>query len=276
MSCPRRISSNPSSLPRNMCGPWWPCKRTWPRSAARPSAWCPSWPRGMSCWKSPTRWRGIVSRPPSTPRARSPRTRRWMRCGKRSGKPSWRNTRRPPRSILPRHSITWRRRPSASPSWTRKSARMGAPRTRSASWRPRWACCRAPMAPRSSAAARRRRWPWPRWLPPRKPRCWTPTRAASRRSASCCTIISRPSPWARPAAPAPRAAARSATARWRSAPWSQWCLRKRTSRMRSGSRARSWNRTARPPWPASARACSPSWMRACRSRSRWPASRPGW
>jgi polyribonucleotide nucleotidyltransferase len=80
------------------------------------------------------------------------------------------------------------------------------------------ASCRARTARRFSPAAKRRRSRWPRSAPATTRRNLIPTPAARPRRNSSCITTSRISPSAKPAASAARAAAKSATARWRNAP----------------------------------------------------------
>ncbi len=77
--------------------------------------------------------------------------------------------------------------------------------------RPRCTCCRARTARRCSRAARRRPSWWPRSAPARTSSSSMRWRARAK-SASCCTTTSRRSRWARRAAWARPAGARSATA----------------------------------------------------------------
>jgi len=58
--------------------------------------------------------------------------------------------------------------------------------------------------------------------------------------------------------------ARSAMARWRSARWNRLCRMKMIFVTPFGSRARSWNQMARPPWRACAQGRLRSWMPVCR------------
>ena len=76
------------------------------------------------------------------------------------------------------------------------------------------------------------------------------------RRASFCITTSRRSASAKPAAPAARAVARSATARWPSVRSNRSFPAQRISVMRSASRARSWNQTAPARWRAFAAECS--------------------
>ncbi len=79
---------------------------------------------------------------------------------------------------------------------------------------------------------------------------------ASTASTSCCTTISRRIRWARPAAWAARAGARSATASSPGAPSIRCCRRRTSSRTRCAWSARSPRATAAPRWRRSAAARS--------------------
>ena len=123
----------------------------------------------------------------------------------------------------PRHRQAHRR-----PRRDRPSAR---------SWR-KSACCRAPTARRCSPAARRRPWWSPRSAPAKTSSSSTPCKEPTRKR-SCCTTTSRPSRWAKPAASARRAVARSATASWPGARSIRCCRRTRSSPTPSASSPRS-------------------------------------
>ena len=94
------------------------------------------------------------------------------------------------------------------------------------------------------------------WRRSKKRRISTATVAArlSKKLSSCITIFRR-SASAKPAEPAARAAAKSVTARWPSVRSSRSFRARKISRTRFASRAKSWNRTVRPRWPAFAAAC---------------------
>ena len=77
-------------------------------------------------------------------------------------------------------------------------------------------------------------------------------RRHARRNSSC-TITSRTSPSAKPAASAVRAGGRLATAHWPSVRSNRWC-RRRPTPIPFASPARSWSPTAPPRWPRSAAA----------------------
>ena len=110
------------------------------------------------------------------------------------------------------------------------------------------ACCRAPTARRCSPAARPRRWS-PQRSAPRTTSsassCWIPRKPPS---ASCCITTSRRSASAKWASCAARAAARSGTEHWPSAPLQPWFPTTRPSPTPCASSATSWNRTVRAPW----------------------------
>ncbi len=102
-------------------------------------------------------------------------------------------------------------------------------------------------------------------------RSWIPS-GKRKRSGICTTTTSPPTPWARPALPAPPTAGSTATALWPSVPWFPCCPLWTSSPMPSAWFLRCCPPTVLPLRAPSAAPLWPSWMPVCPSRPLWPAS----